>query len=42
MIAVNVTGGELSQKEIDLYIDHSQKKYAERKIESMDIHLVGE
>ena len=42
MIAVNVTGGELSQKEIDLYIDHSQKKYPERKIESMDIHLDGE
>ena len=42
MIAVNVTGGELSQKEIDLYIYHSQKKYPERKIESMDIHLDGE
>lgn len=42
MVEVNVTGGEMTQQEIDYYVGHSQKKYPDRKIQKLDIKLDGE
>ena len=42
MINVNVTGGEMSQKEIDAYIMRAKEKYADKEIESIDIAVDGE
>lgn len=42
MIDVNVTGGTLSQKEIDAYIIHGRDKYPEKEITGMDIKLDGD
>ena len=42
MVEVNVTGGEMTQQEIDYYVEHSQKKYPDRKIQKLDIKLDGE
>lgn len=42
MVEVNVTGGELSQQEIDCYVEHTKKKYEGKKIEKLDIKLDGE
>ena len=42
MIDVKVTGGTLSQKEIDAYIARARDKYPDKEISSMDIALDGE
>ena len=42
MINVNVTGGDLSQKEIDAYIAHAREKYPHATITALDIALDGE
>ncbi|MBR2832433.1 MAG: hypothetical protein IKE57_05870 [Oscillospiraceae bacterium] len=42
MINVNVTGGELSQDEINAYIDYARKAHPDKLIESIDIALDGE
>ena len=42
MINVNVTGGELTQPEIDAYIDYAQKAHPDKLIESIDIKLDGD
>ena len=42
MIDVRVTGGELSQKEIDAYVDMAKKNHPDKIISAMDIALDGE
>lgn len=42
MIDVKVTGGTLSQKEIDAYVARAREKYPDKEISSMDIALDGE
>ena len=42
MIDVRVTGGELSQKEIDAYVDMAKKNHPDKIISAMDIVLDGE
>ncbi len=42
MVNVNVTGGTLSQKEIDAYIAHARAKYPNATVTSLDIALDGD
>ncbi len=42
MIDVHVTGGELSQPEIDAYIARAKDKYPDKVISAMDIALDGD
>ena len=42
MIDVKVTGGTLSQKEVDAYIARAKEKYPDKQISEMDIALDGE
>ena len=42
MIDVKVTGGKLSQPEIDAYIARAKEKYPDKEISGMDIALDGE
>ena len=39
---VNVIGGEMSQEEVNAYIDYGKKKYADREISGMDVTIDGE
>ena len=39
---VTVTGGEISEQEIQAYIDHVQAKYPQRKLTSLSIQLDGD
>ena len=39
---VTVTGGELSQEEIDAYKDRANKKYPDAVVEKLEIHLDGD
>ncbi len=42
MIKVNVTGGELSKKEIDAYVARAQEKYPNGEVNEMNIKLDGD
>ena len=42
MIKVNVTKGELSQKEIDCYVDRARELYPENQVSEMDIAVDGD
>ena len=42
MIDVHVTGGDLSQEEINAYIARAKEKYPDKVISAMDIALDGE
>jgi len=42
MMQVNVTGGELSQQEMNAYIARASEKYPTGTVEALDIHLDGE
>ncbi|WP_295210099.1 anaerobic ribonucleoside-triphosphate reductase [Ruminococcus sp.] len=42
MVNVNVTGGEMSQAEINAYIDRAQKLYPEETIEAIDLKIDGD
>ncbi len=42
MIQVNVTGGTLSQPEINAYIAHAKKEHPDKRISSMDINVDGD
>ena len=42
MVNVNVTGGEMSQAEINSYIDRAQKLYPEKTIQTIDLKIDGE
>lgn len=42
MVNVNVTGGDLSQQEINYYIEHAQEKYPEKQLTAIDIEVDGE
>ena len=42
MVDVKVTGGELSQKEIDAYVSRARQKYPDKVITGMDIKLDGD
>lgn len=39
---VNVTGGQLSQEEINAYIKHGEDQYPNRRIVGMDVNLDGD
>ena len=39
---IKVTGGELSQKEIDAYVTRAKEKYPDKMISGIDIHLDGD
>lgn len=41
-MVVNVTGGKLSQAEIDAYVIRAEKQNTGKKIATMDIELDGE
>lgn len=42
MTKVNVTGGNLDQKEIDAYVEHGRNKYPDKNIAQMDITVDGD
>ena len=42
MVNVNVTGGEMSQAEINSYIDRAQKLYPEKTIEAIHLKIDGD
>ena len=42
MVNVNVTGGEMSQAEINSYIDRAQKLYPEKTIQTVDLKIDGD
>ena len=42
MVKVNVTGGEMSQAEINSYIDRAQKLYPEKTIQTIDLKIDGD
>lgn len=42
MVNVNVTGGDMSQAEINSYIDRAQKLYPEKTIEAIDLKIDGD
>lgn len=42
MVNVNLTGGEMSQAEINSYIDRAQKLYPEKTIEAIDLKIDGD
>lgn len=42
MVNVNVTGGELSRKEIEAYIDQGVEMYPDKVIDAMDIAVDGD
>ncbi len=42
MININVTGGELSQKEIGAYIKAAKSKYPDKKITRIDFEVDGD
>ncbi len=42
MININVTGGELSQKEIDFYVNAAKSKYSGKKITRIDFEVDGD
>lgn len=42
MIGINVTGGDVSQKEINAYILRGKEMYPEKTIEAMDISVDGD
>ena len=39
---VNVVGGQISQDEINAYIDYGKKKYSNREITEMTVKIDGE
>ena len=41
MVNVNVTGGEMSQAEINSYIDRAQKLYPEKTIQTIDLNRLS-
>ena len=42
MVDVKVIGGEMSQAEIDAYVDRARQKYPDKIITGMDIKLDGD
>lgn len=42
MVNVNVTGGEMSQAEINSYIDRAQRLYPEKTIQTIDLKIDGD
>lgn len=42
MVNVNVTGGEMSQAEINSYIDRAQKLYPEKTIQTIALKIDGD
>ncbi len=42
MTEVNVTGGSLSDEEINYYIDNAHRKYPEKRLRSIDLEVDGD
>lgn len=39
---IKITNGDLSEKEINSYVEYGMKKYPKRKIKAMDIEIDGD
>ena len=39
---IKITNGEMSEKEINAYVEYGMKKYPKRKIKAMEIKIDGE
>ena len=39
---IHITGGDISQKELDAYIEHGRKAYPDKAISEIDIRIDGE
>ena len=39
---IKITNGDLSEKEINAYVEYGMKKYPKRKIKAMDIEIDGD
>ncbi len=42
MTEVNVTGGSLSDEEINYYIDNAHRRYPEKRLRSIDLEVDGD
>ncbi len=42
MVNVNITGGELTEHEIDYYVSSAKKKYPDKIITSIDFEVDGD
>lgn len=42
MTEVNVIGGNLSDEEIEYYIDNAHKKYPDKRLRTIDLEVDGE
>ncbi len=41
-IRINVTGGEISQEEMEAYVNHAKSKFSGKTVMAMDIAVDGE
>lgn len=42
MMQVNVTGGAISQRELDAYIARANSRYQVGAVQALDVHVDGE
>ena len=41
MVDVNITGGKISQPEIDFYIERARERYPDKHLRAIDLELDG-
>ena len=42
MMQINVTGGQLDQRELAAYVDRANSKYPVGTVQALDVHVDGE
>ena len=42
MMQINVTGGQLNQRELDAYVDRANSRYPVGTVQALDIHVDGD
>ena len=42
MMQINVTGGQLDQRELDAYVDRAYSRYPVGTVQALDIHVDGD
>ena len=42
MMQINVTGGQLYQRELDAYVDRANSRYPVGTVQALDIHVDGD
>ena len=42
MMQINVTGGQLDQRELDAYVDRANSRYPVGTVQALDIHVDGD